>query len=90
MGAVDVPMYFFRWQADLASGREFFGLFSGVHDVVGRWVVTRTITRWHEEIVWMSLYFSIAVWTSLGLGGFGLLRDRLPRYRAGASARLSP
>jgi hypothetical protein len=89
MGTVDVPMYFFRWQADLMSGREFFGLFSGMHDVVGRWVVTRTITRWHEEIVWMSLYFSIAVWTSLGLGGFGLLKDRLPRYRAATSAQMS-
>jgi hypothetical protein len=89
MGTVDVPMYFFRWQADLMSGRKFFGLFSGMHDVVGRWVVTRTITRWHGEIVWMSLYFSIAVWTSLGLGGFGLLKDRLPRYRAATSAQVS-
>jgi hypothetical protein len=82
MGTVDLPMYFFRWQADLANAREFFGLFYGMRDVVGRWVVTRTITRWHEEIIWMSLYFSVAVWVSLGLGGFGLLKDHLARYRA--------
>jgi hypothetical protein len=29
----------------------------------------------------MSLYFSVAVWTSLLLGGFGLIRHLLPRYR---------
>jgi hypothetical protein len=29
----------------------------------------------------MSLYFSVAVWTSLLLGAFGLIRHRLPRYR---------
>ncbi len=34
-----------------------------------------------EEIPWMSLYFSVAVWTSLLLGGFGLVRHHLPRYR---------
>jgi hypothetical protein len=30
----------------------------------------------------MSLYFSTAVWTSLMLGGFGLVRHLLPRYLA--------
>ena len=29
----------------------------------------------------MSLYFSAAVWTSLMLGGFGLVRHLVPRYR---------
>jgi hypothetical protein len=29
----------------------------------------------------MSLYFSVAVWASLLLGGFGLVRHLLPRYR---------
>jgi hypothetical protein len=30
----------------------------------------------------MSLYFSVAVWTSLALCGFVLVRDRLSYYRA--------
>ena len=30
---IDVPMYFERWQADLASGKPLFGLFAGLHDV---------------------------------------------------------
>jgi hypothetical protein len=82
MCMVDVPMYFVRWQADLASGTEFLGLFAGLHDAATRWTVTHDIARWREEIAWMSLYFSSAVWTSLLLAGFGLVQHLLPRYRA--------
>ncbi len=82
MCTIDVPMYFFRWQADLASGREFFWLFSCLHDVATRWVVTHDMARWRQEIAWMSLYFSAAVWASLLLAGFGLIKHLLPRYRA--------
>ncbi len=81
MCTVDVPMYFVRWQADLASGREFLGLFSGLHDVATRWIVTHEATRWSGEMAWMALYFSAAVWTSLLLAGFGSVQRLLPRYR---------
>jgi hypothetical protein len=59
------------------------GLFAGLHDVATRWVVTHDLARWDGEIVWMSLYFSAAVWTSLLLAGFGLMKHLLPRNRAG-------
>jgi hypothetical protein len=81
MFAVDLPMYFGRWQADLARGKELFGLFAGLHDAATHWVVTRDIADWKDEIAWKSLYFSAAVWTSLALCGFVLIRNRLPRYR---------
>jgi hypothetical protein len=81
MFAVDLPMYFGRWQADLARGKELFGLLAGLHDAATHWVVTRDITDWKDEIAWKSLYFSVAVWTSLALCGFVLIRNRLPRYR---------
>lgn len=81
MCGVDVPMYFARWQAQVADGKQYLGLLSGLHDLATRWVVTHSIARWHNEIPWMSLYFSVAVWTSLLLGGFGLVRHLLPRYR---------
>jgi hypothetical protein len=87
MCTIDVPMYFMRWRADLAANREFLGLFEGLHDVATRWVVTHDAARWDGEIAWMSLYFSAAVWTSLLLACFGLLKHLLPRYRAG---RLRP
>ncbi len=80
MGTVDVPMYFVRWQADLADGKPLLGLMAGLHDVATRWVVTRDIVQWREEIAWMSLYFSMAVWTSLVLGSFGLVKATLPRF----------
>ena len=83
MSTVDVPMYFARWQAELAAGRAFLGLFSGLHDAATRWVVTHDAARWDGEIIWMSLYFSAAVWMSLLLAGFGLIKHLLPYYRAG-------
>jgi hypothetical protein len=83
MCGVDVPMYYARWQAQVADGWQYLGLLSGLHDLASRWVVTHNIARWHNEIPWMSLYFSVAVWMSLLLGGFGLVRHLLPRYRVG-------
>ena len=86
MCTMDVPMYFVRWQADLAAGRQFLGFFSGLHDVATRWVVTHDATRWDGEIIWMSLYFSAAVWMSLLLASFGLVKHLLPYYRVSAPA----
>ena len=79
--SIDVPMYLARWQADLASGKEILGVFAGLYDVSTRWAVTHDIADWHEEIAWMSLYFSAAVWSSLALCGFLLVKDRLHHYR---------
>jgi hypothetical protein len=81
MVTVDVPMYLQRWQAATATGQPVLGLVAGLHDLASRWVVSHDIARWRDEIPWMSLYFSVAVWASVLLGGFGLIRNRLPRYR---------
>lgn len=81
MSTIDVPMYFARWQEQQADGAPLLGLLSGLHDIATRWIVTHDIASWHEEIPWMSLYFSTAVWTSLLLGGFSLVKNHLPRYR---------
>ena len=83
MSTVDVPMYFARWQAELADGRQYLGLVSGLRDIATHWTVTHDIAQWRDEIPWMSLYFSAAVWSSLLLGGFGLVRHLVPRYRVG-------
>jgi hypothetical protein len=81
MATVDVPMYFGRWQADTAAGKAYLGLTAGLHDLATRWIVTRAIAPWQDEIAWMSLYFSVAVWASLMLAGFALVKHALPRYR---------
>lgn len=86
---VDVPMYLGRWQEEVASGRELLGFFDGLHDVGTRWVVTHDFAVWKDEIAWMSLYFSAAVWASLALCILHRLEDHLHWYRTGAAAGLS-
>jgi hypothetical protein len=82
LATVDVPMYLARWQADVASGKKLLDVFVGLYDASTRWAVTRDIAHWHEEMPWMALYFSAAVWSSLALASFVLFREHLPRYRA--------
>jgi hypothetical protein len=65
MFLVDVPMYWARWVADEASGRHYLSLTQGVLDTSGRWIVSQQWHIWKSEVVWMSLYFSIAVWLSI-------------------------
>lgn len=81
MATVDVPMYFGRWQADVMNHKTYLGLAAGLHDLATRWVVTHDISDWRDEIAWLTLYFSTAVWASLALAGFGLVKHLLPRYR---------
>ena len=64
---VDVPMYLKRWRADVAGGNRGLWPLEGLRDVSTRWVVTRDLAEWKEEIAWMSLYFTAAVWASLAL-----------------------
>jgi hypothetical protein len=67
---VDVPMYLSRWRADVARGRRCMRPLDGLRDVSTRWIVTHDLAAWKEEIPWMSLYFSGAVWASLALCAF--------------------
>jgi hypothetical protein len=83
---VDVPMYLNRWRAGPADGGKHLGLFEGLHDVSTRWVVTHDFAHWKDEIAWMSLYFSAAVWASLLLCVVYSLDGHLPRYRTEAVA----
>jgi hypothetical protein len=62
---VDVPMYWSRWVADEASGRHYLSLSQGIVDTSGRWVVSQQWQVWKSEVLWMSLYFSFAVWLSI-------------------------
>ena len=79
--AIDVPMYLKRWQAGIAAGGRLLRPLEGLRDVSTRWVVTHDLTEWKDEIPWMSLYFSAAVWASLALCVCCSLQDHLPRYR---------
>jgi len=64
---VDVPMYWSRYLADEAGGRQYLTVMQGVLDVTHRRVVSHRWEDWKSEIVWMTLYFSVAVWISISL-----------------------
>jgi hypothetical protein len=77
--AVDVPMYLNRWRANLANGSRLLSPLEGLRDASTRWVVTHDIAEWKDEIPWMSLYFSAAVWSSLALCVIYAFVGHLPR-----------
>src|SRR6202051_1327583 len=81
---IDVPMYLSRWRAGVADGSRLLGPLEGLRDVSTRWVVTHDLAEWKDEIAWVSLYFSAAVWASLALCVVYSLEDHLPRYRTQA------
>jgi hypothetical protein len=64
---IDVPMYLRRWRTELGDRSKFMRPLAGLYDVSTRWVVTHDLAEWKDEIPWMSLYFSVAVWASLAL-----------------------
>ena len=67
MFLIDVPMYWSRWLADEASGRHYLSIAQGLIDVSGHRVVSHSWDVWKNEVAWMSLYFSVAVWLSIAL-----------------------
>ena len=67
LAAIDVPMYLTRWKAEIAVSSRPLTPLEGLRDATLRWVVTHDFAAWKDEIAWMSLYFSAAVWASLAL-----------------------
>ncbi len=83
---VDVPMYWSRWMADQSIGRHYLSIAQGIHDVASRWVVSLRWRDWRTEVVWMSLYFSVAVWFSIALIHAPVLREAAPESRGDGRA----
>jgi hypothetical protein len=78
LATIDVPMYLARWKAERADRQPLRPL-EGLWDASIRWVVTHDIAHWKNEIAWMSLYFSAAVWASLALCVCYAFAGDLPR-----------
>lgn len=75
MFGVDVPMYFTRWMAEEGAGHGSLSLAQGLMDAAQRWVVSHSWEDWRSEVIWMTSYFSLAVWLSILLAA-------TPRFRA--------
>jgi hypothetical protein len=86
MFLLDVPMYWSRWIADEVSGRYYMSIAQGARDVSVRRLVSHRWQDWKSEVVWMSLYFSVAVWISIALVHASPPRTRIA---AGQRKRLS-
>jgi hypothetical protein len=63
----DVPSYWARWRADQANGHRYLNVRQGVVDVWHRRVVSHRWEVWKSEMLWMSLYFTGGVWSSISL-----------------------
>jgi hypothetical protein len=63
----DVPMYWSRWLLDQANGRRYLSLADGMVEVRRRWTVSGRWEDWRSEVPWMSLYFTLGVWSSIWL-----------------------
>lgn len=63
----DVPTYWQRWVADQTAGKHYMSIAQGLADAAHHRVVSHHWEDWKSEVVWMSLYFSVAVWLSISL-----------------------
>lgn len=64
---VDVPMYITRWLADTEANVTYLTLTEGLTDSVRSCAVSFEPENWNQEIPWMTLYFTVAVWVSIAL-----------------------
>lgn len=85
---IDVPMYWQRWLSDETQGRQYLTVPEGLADLMARRVVSNRWEDWKSEVVWMTLYFSIAVWISIGMIHALLRVHRARRLLTRSSARL--
>ena len=85
LATVDVPMYLARRRAEVANGSRPLRPLDGLRDASVRWVVTHDFAEWKDEIAWMSLYFSAAVWASLALCVCYAFDGNLPSFRTDAT-----
>lgn len=68
MVTVDVPMYLRRWRSGEHTD-ERLSLAVGWSDALHRRVVTLDWKIWKPEVAWLTGYFSLAVWISMGMVG---------------------
>jgi len=74
MVSYDVPMYLGRWLAGIPVGTNYPGFGEGLSQLLAKCTVTREWSRWWQDAVWLSAYFTSAVWISIGLGHLPSLR----------------
>jgi hypothetical protein len=64
---VDIPMYISRWYRHRHIEHQYLPLFGGLKDTLARRHSTTNWLVWRREVPWMTLYFSVGVWLSIGM-----------------------
>ena len=67
----DVPMYVDRWLAGVAEPTT---LAEGLRETLAPCVIEHRWSAWRDDVPWLSLYFTIAVWISIVLPHAPVLR----------------
>ena len=62
----DVPSNYDAWQKDKGT-HPYFGLWGGLQDAATTRHQTRSWDAWGHKLLWMTVYFSACVWTSIAL-----------------------
>jgi hypothetical protein len=75
MTIVDVPMYVSRWLSE-AGGDGSLPLADGVSSLLARCRVEPRWEAWRDDVPWMTLYFTVAVWISIAITHAPRLRSR--------------
>lgn len=63
MVLIDLPMYLSRWDPT----QEPLSLRAGMSEITRRCIVDHDWNAWREDAVWLTLYFTVAVWISIAL-----------------------
>ena len=74
MVSYDVPMYVGRWLAGIPVGRDYLTFGAGLEQILERCIVVRDWARWQQDAVWLTLYFTTAVWISIALANLPSLK----------------
>ncbi|CAJ1343881.1 unnamed protein product [Effrenium voratum] len=61
----NIPMYYQRWQKDEAAHRQYLHLWPGIRDAAQHREPQTEWRYWQNDWLWMSVYFSLAVWSSI-------------------------
>ena len=74
MANVDVPMWLTRWRGEPGGLHPDLSLAEGLRTTLQRCVVSREWGAWRDDVPWLSLYFTVAVWISIALAHVPPLR----------------
>jgi len=64
---IDIPMYLSRKQAGSRLGIKYLTIAEGINDALSRRVQTSDWDVWKKEALWITPYFTIGVWLSIGM-----------------------